>query len=199
MEPHSQGAGGAVGTSHSTVWGRCFSHRLLLGHGDWLQCGCRGGTRLGSAALRVPGYPRSSRGHLHQGFAYQHNLGKGSSSSCAREARGDGGTGAPTWHWLGLPAALFHPALRGMHGSTQPSPASTDTFLHPLSVLAARCRKRKAKQALPSRLVQSRVRSRMWNKQSWTRSRSGAVPGNADEKDGPRPLTGLNFAPCSRP
>lgn len=127
MEPRSQGAGGAVGTSHSTVWGRCFSHRLLLGHGDWPQCGCQGGTRLGSAALQVPGCPRSSRGRLHQGFAHQHNLGKGSSSSCAQEARGDGGMGAPTWHWLGLPAALFHLALQGMHGSAQPSPAPTDT------------------------------------------------------------------------
>lgn len=57
MEPHSLGAGGAVGTSDSTVCGRCLSHGLLLAHGHWPQCGCRGGTRLGSATLRVPGVP----------------------------------------------------------------------------------------------------------------------------------------------
>lgn len=91
MEPHSLGAGGAVGTSDSTVWGRCLSHGLLLAHGHWPQCGCRGGTRLGSATLRVPGCPRSSWGCLHQGFAHQHILGKGSSSSCARgEMEGQG-------------------------------------------------------------------------------------------------------------
>lgn len=113
---------------------------------------------------------------------------------------GDGGAGgAPTWHWLGLPAAPFHPALQGMRGSARPSGAPTDAFLHPLSVLAAPCQKRKAKQALPSRLVQSRARSQMRSKLSWTRSRSGAVPGSAGEKDGPRPLTGLNFAPSSKP
>lgn len=47
------------------------------------------------------------------------------------------GQGAPTWHWLGLPAALFHPALGGMHGSSWLSPAPTHTFLHPLSVLSS--------------------------------------------------------------
>lgn len=74
----------------------------------------------------------------------------------APEGRGEmEGQGAPTWHWLGLPAALFHLALGGMHGSIWLSPARTDSFLHPVSVLTAHCRKRKAKQALPSRLVQS--------------------------------------------
>lgn len=41
MEPHSQRAGGAVGTSDSTVWGRCLRHGLLLGHGHCPQCGCQ--------------------------------------------------------------------------------------------------------------------------------------------------------------
>ena len=39
----------------------------------------------------------------------------------------------------------------------------------------------------------------MRSKLSWTRSRSGAVPGSAGEKDGPRPLTGPSFAPSSKP
>lgn len=135
---------------------------------------------------------------LHQGFAHQHNPGEGQRQLL--HPRGDRrrAGGHPRGIGLGFQQPLSTQLLEACVGA----PGRLEhplTLSFTLSLLAAPCRKRKAKQVLPSRLVQRQARSQMQSKLSWTRSRSGAVPGSAGEKDGPRPLTGLNFAPSSKP
>lgn len=94
----SEPAGGTAGVFKASsvpermVWGRCLSHRLLLGHGHWPQGGCGGGARSGSAAhtRAAQEQPRSLAPRLCTPARWL---------LCLRSDGRWRGRGAPTWHW----------------------------------------------------------------------------------------------------